>query len=148
MGVLPMFGQLVAHLIEVDCWRGDLNGARARLEQAAELSRAEDIQGMTAYALHEAQVLRTEGNPRAALAALGPVLGARSEIGITFLTVKLGFVEALEAAFALGDAAKVDELLGVIEALRPGERPPVLEAHAYRFRARQSGEEAGFATAA
>jgi predicted ATPase/class 3 adenylate cyclase len=139
--------QLLAHLIEIDCWRGNLDSARARLGEFEGLSGAEDIQGATAYALHEAQLLRIEGKPEAALAALDAVLEARSELGITFLTVKLGFVEALESASALADSAKLDELLGIIEGLRPGERPPLLEAHAYRFRARQSGEEAGFTTA-
>ena len=139
---------LLIHLIEIECWRGNLEQARSRLERSAELEDTENKEHLTTYRLHEAQVLRTEGNPRAALAALEPVLEARSELGITYLNIKLGFVEALEAAFALGDAARVDELLGIIEQLRPGERPPLLEAHAYRFRARQSGEEAGFATAA
>jgi class 3 adenylate cyclase/tetratricopeptide (TPR) repeat protein len=140
--------QLLVYLVEVECWRGNLEQARARVERAAELEVSETKEVVASYRLHQAQVLRTEGNPRAALAALEPVIEARSELGTTYLTVKLGFVEALEAAFALGDAAKLDELLGIIEALRPGERPPLLEAHAYRFRARQSGEEAGFATAA
>jgi hypothetical protein len=139
---------LLMHLIEIDCWRGNLEQARTRLERAAEFATSEHTESHTAYRLHEAQLLRAEGNPRAALTALEPVLEARSILGITFLTVKLGFVEALEAAFALGDLMKVDELLNIIESLRPGERPPLLEAHAYRFRARQSGEEAGFATAA
>jgi class 3 adenylate cyclase/tetratricopeptide (TPR) repeat protein len=147
-GTAEMNRSGLIHLVGIECWRGGLEQARGRLEQAAELAASESTESMTAYRLHEGQILRMEGNPQAALAVLEPVLDARSEIGITFLTVKLGFVEALEAAFALGDAAKVDELLGVIEALRPGERPPLLEAHAYRFRARQSGEEAGFATAA
>jgi class 3 adenylate cyclase/tetratricopeptide (TPR) repeat protein len=147
-GVAHSIENLLLHLVEVECWRGRLEEARARLERAAELKESESTESMTAYRLHEAHILRTEGKPEAALAALDAVLEARSELGITFLTVKLGFAEALEAAFALGDAPKVDELLGIIEALRPGERPPILEAHAYRFRARQSGEEAGFATAA
>jgi hypothetical protein len=45
-------------------------------------------------------------------------------------------VEALEAAFDLGDTAKVEELLESVERLRPGDRPPLLAAHATRFRAR------------
>ena len=57
--------------------------------------------------------------------------------------VKLCFVEALEAAFEAGDTAKVEELLATIESLRPGERPPLLEAHAHRFRAKLTGDEAG-----
>ena len=148
LGVAHTIENLLVHLVELECWRGNLEQARMRLERAAHLKESESTEGMSAYRLHEAHILRTEGRPEAALAALEPVLQARSELGITFLTVKLGFVEALESAFALGDAAKVDELLEVIEGLRPGERPPILEAHAYRFRARQSGEDAGFATAA
>ena len=70
-----------------------------------------------------------------------------SEMGTTFLSVKMAFVEALEAASALGDSAKVEELLGTIEALRPGERPPLLEAHAHRFRAKLTGAESGFRSA-
>ena len=67
---------------------------------------------------------------------------------MTFLTVKLCYVEALESAFALGDRAKVEELLDEIEALRPGARPPLLEAHAQRFRSKLSGDEAGYRAAA
>jgi hypothetical protein len=139
---------LLMFLVMIDCWRGNVVPARERLARTAGFGAAEAAELVTGHQMLEAQVLRTEGDARAALAALEPVLEGRSKLGITYLTVKLGFVEALEAAFALGDAAKVDELLGIIEALRPGERPPLLEAHAYRFRARQSGEEAGFATAA
>ena len=36
----------------------------------------------------------------------------------------------------------------MIESLRPGERPPLLDAHAPRFRAKLSGQEAGFEAAA
>ena len=50
-------------------------------------------------------------------------------------TVKLGLVEALEAAFrARRHEPKLEELLVIVETLRPGERPPLLEAHAHRFR--------------
>ena len=78
---------------------------------------------------------------------LEPVLGSE-EIGITYLTRKLGFVEALEAAFELGDTERLDALLVTIESLRPGERPPMLDAHARRFRAKLAGDDAGFEAAA
>jgi hypothetical protein len=137
----------LSHLIEIDCWRGDSAKARARLEECAGLREIDDNQAQTAYLLHEAQVLRTEGKPREALEPLEALLATR-ELGITFLTVKLGVVEALEAAFELGDTAKVEELLAMVESLRPGERPPLLEAHAFRFRSKLSGDEAGFERAA
>jgi hypothetical protein len=64
-----------------------------------------------------------------------------------FLTVKFGVVEALESALELGETAKVDELVALIESLRPGERPPLLDAHAHRFRGRLTGDDASFKAA-
>jgi class 3 adenylate cyclase/tetratricopeptide (TPR) repeat protein len=145
--------QLFLHLVAIDCWRGRPAEARARLERYSASRESDDIQARSAYALHEAMVLLAEGKPRAALEALEQQLSdIADELAVTYLTVKLSLVEALEAAFELGDAAKLEELLGSIEALRPGERPPLLTAHAARFRAKLasvSGEaEAGFAQAA
>jgi hypothetical protein len=57
-------------------------------------------------------------------------------------------VEALEGAFEAGDRPKLEKLLGTIEELRPGQRPPMLTAHAARFRAKLASDpaeaEAGF----
>ena len=49
--------------------------------------------------------------------------------------MKTALVEAVEFAFSLGDHTKVRELVGWIDELRPGERPPYLRAQAARFRA-------------
>ncbi len=63
--------------------------------------------------------------------------------------MKLALVEALEAAWELNDNHKLDELLGLIDVLRPGERRPLLEAHAHRFKARRTGDRGEYeATAA
>ena len=75
-------------------------------------------------------------------------LAARGDVGHTYLAVKLALVAALEAAFDLGETEKVHELLAEIEALRPGERPRLLEAHRRRFRAKLSGDAAGLEAAA
>ena len=68
--------------------------------------------------------------------------------------VKIALGEALESAFALGRLDKVEELLGAIDAIPPGKRPPSLVAHAARFRAltaaardEHDGVEQGFKTA-
>jgi tetratricopeptide (TPR) repeat protein len=132
--------------IAIDCWRGNIAEARAHLEEVAWLKDSE-IQARTGYRFHEAQVLRAEGKPREALEVLEPTL-ATDELGITFLTMKLSVVEALEAAFECGDFDRLEELLVMIESLRPGERPPLLDAHAHRFRSKLSGDEAGYAAAA
>jgi class 3 adenylate cyclase/tetratricopeptide (TPR) repeat protein len=143
---------LLVHLVEIDCWRGNFEQARSRLEQSSGLKAHESMDYSTAYRLHEAQLQRTDGSLRAAQEALEPVLGARAELGITSLGVKLGFVEALECAFELGDSDKLEDLLRIIESLRPGERPPLLDGHAARFRAKLAGDapaaERGFRRAA
>jgi hypothetical protein len=68
---------------------------------------------------------------------------ARDSQGITAQSVKLGFLHAVEGALALGDRAKVEELLEVVEALPPGLSAPFLEATAQRFRARLAGDDPG-----
>jgi predicted ATPase len=134
-------------LVLVDCARGDLARARERLETHAGLEDSDDTQVRAGYRFAEAHVLRAEGRQREALEAA--VSGIEiEELGITFLTVKLNLIEALEAAFALGDQVRVQETIDRIEALRPGERPPILEAHAHRFRAKLTGDEAGYRAAA
>jgi class 3 adenylate cyclase/tetratricopeptide (TPR) repeat protein len=127
-------------LVEIDCRRGRLGDARERLAQHVEAAHSDLAEERTTYALHEAMVLRIEGKPRAALETLETVLESRAELGISYLTVKLALVEALESAFELGDTARIETLLGMIETLRPGERPPLLTAHAARFRARLASD--------
>jgi hypothetical protein len=61
--------------------------------------------------------------------------------------VKQGLVEAVEAALALGELAKVEELLALVEAVPSGTRPPFLDAQAKRFRARLSGDASDYETA-
>ena len=138
-GMVSVVDELLLHLVEIDCWRGDAEHARSRLERS-ETKTHEAPDYRAAYLMHEALLLRTEGNVRAAQEALEPVLQARSELGISYVVVKLGFVEALECAFEVGDGDKLEELLEIIDGLRPGERPPLLEAHAARFRAKRAGE--------
>jgi class 3 adenylate cyclase/tetratricopeptide (TPR) repeat protein len=138
---------LFLHLVAIDCARGDLAQAEARLEPLAGLRKADDAQERAAYLLHEAMLLRAEEKPRAALEAIDELLATQRELAITFLTVKLGVVEALEAAFELGETTRLEELLAMVEGLRPGERPPLLDAHARRFRAKLSGDADGFAAA-
>ena len=141
-GVVPFLDHLFVNLVEIDCWKGDIEHARTRLEHCGELKMHESLDYAASYGVHEAQLLRTEGEARAAQVALEPVLESRAELSTSNLQVKLGFVEALECAFELGDTGKLEELLLLIEDLRSGERPPMLEAHAARFRAKLAGDRA------
>jgi hypothetical protein len=57
--------------------------------------------------------------------------------------VKFGFLHGLEAARALGDEQKLNELLGIVEALPPGLSAPFFEATAQRFRGHLAGADPG-----
>jgi hypothetical protein len=50
--------------------------------------------------------------------------------------VREGVVAAVEAAMALGDLARAEEMVADVEGLRPGQRSPFLDAQARRLRAR------------
>ena len=148
MGGSGIDATLTSPVVHVYCERGELEQARSWLEAMAEVITHDDIQADTGYHLAEAQTLRVEGKLTEALALATEIVATGSDLGITFLTVKLGLVEALESAFALGDADKVRELLALVEALRRGERPPLLDAQAHRFRGKLDGDEREQETAA
>jgi class 3 adenylate cyclase len=135
---------LLLPLGEVYCRRGELDRARAHLEQHDAARDSDDVQARAGYLLVRSGLLRAEGKLLEALRDAEAVIGLQEEIGITFLTVKLGYVEAMEAALALGGAGRAQELVRFIEALRPGDRPPLLEAHAHRFRAHLDDDGTGF----
>ncbi len=103
----------------------------------------------------EAEVLLGEGNAREALGAANEAIAVRAELagGLAQLAGCLAW--GLDAAFVLGDDAKVDELLALVERLPPGDSTPSLRAIGARFSARRAalkgdGETAaaGFAAAA
>ena len=49
---------------------------------------------------------------------------------------KVGWIEACEIAFEVGDQGQIEELLGEVERLPPSERTPRLVAQEARFRGR------------
>jgi hypothetical protein len=71
-----------------------------------------------------------------------PTLGLRQQ------GVKQAIVDALEAALALGDTTRADELFAFVDATPPGRRPPYLDAHIQRLRARLARDADGFDAAA
>jgi len=134
---LPEYTRLSAlSLIPLRVWRGQIDEARRLLASFPAGESSADVQTRATYRRFEAQVLRAEGRAAEALAAAEEAFALRAEQGVQAGAVKEGLVEALEAAFELGDGAKVGELLGHIEALRPGEVTPYLRAQGARFAAR------------
>ena len=123
-------------LVAVRCEQGDLVAAED-LMRAYEWARdAEQTEYKCLFTALEARLHRAQGRADEALAVAERGLALRGELPITNTGIKRNMIEALEAAFALGDLAKAEELLGDIETLRPGELTPFLRGHRARFRAR------------
>ncbi|MGH7540092.1 MAG: hypothetical protein ACRELC_03740, partial [Gemmatimonadota bacterium] len=128
-------GQLLPVAL-IHCERGELEPARALLASADTLRDSDNPQARAGYAGVEARLLRSEGHDSEALAAAERALATLGELAITDTQVKQGLVEATEAAFALRDLDKAEELLAIPEALDPGQLTPFLQANAGRLRAR------------
>lgn len=149
------FTQLYAFsLVPMRLWRGEVAEARRVFASFPDDETSEDLQTRAAVLRYRAPLLREEGRAEEALRAGEEAFAAGAELGIQTGVVKEGLVEAIEAAFALGDEPKIEELLGHIERLRPGEVTPYLAAQGARFVARlaaRRGEadraETGFAAA-
>ena len=132
----------------------DLRPARRARRGAANLldvlapRRVHRRPGQLRLLASRAALHRAEGRLREALLDGEATIETARTLGIAFQAVKRGIVEALEAAFALGESATVEELLTTIESDPTGSRPPYLDAQARRFRARLAGDAAGFRAAA
>jgi hypothetical protein len=85
-----------------------------------------------------ALVLGAEGNLEAALRSAEEAVDALSALGTRHEAVKKGFVEGLEATLQLGRVDAAEELIGRIDAMRPGELSAFLDGQRSRFRARIS----------
>jgi predicted ATPase/class 3 adenylate cyclase len=146
---------LLPSLAEVQVNRGSLTDARELLSLLARFETSVDLQERAEYGAAKAILLQAEARHDDALAAGEKAFNAREVLGVGNQAVKSGLVWAAEAALAVGNLGKVDELLAVVEQLPPGQRPPLLEAQSTRLRARVAGIrgdrevlEAGFTAAA
>jgi len=86
----------------------------------------------------EAEVLLASGRPRDALAKAEEAIAVQADLVGGLAEIIAALVAALDAALVLGDEAKVDELLALVERLPPGELTPSLRAVGARFSARRA----------
>jgi class 3 adenylate cyclase/tetratricopeptide (TPR) repeat protein len=133
----PLTGAVDIHL-----HRGEFDQARKLLARFDELSRSGDVQVAGTYNTGLAAVRLAEGNPHEALLAAERSVDARAAMGISSQEIKVGFQHALEAALALDNRDKAQELLAIIDETPPGLLPPYLSAVASRFRARLADDAA------
>ncbi len=118
------------------CERGDLDGADALLTASDMLRDSDNWQLRAGYAVVEARLLRARGRADEALAVAERALATLDELTITDAAVKEGLVEATEAALAVPDLKKAEELLSIPESRDAGELTPYLSANSARLRAR------------
>jgi class 3 adenylate cyclase/tetratricopeptide (TPR) repeat protein len=134
--------------VYVHVQRGELDEARRIFSLFSRLESSTDVQDRCTYLAATAALRLAEGRFEEALSAGSATIETAPTLGANFQGVKHGVVDALEAALALGDSAKAQQLLAFVDALSPGTRPPYLEAHAHRFRARMTRDAAGLDVAA
>jgi class 3 adenylate cyclase/tetratricopeptide (TPR) repeat protein len=142
-------------LIEIAAERGEPAEARRVLGLMSDLEGSADVQDRWGYASLTALTLRSEGRYGDALAASDEGLEALGFYGGgVSADAKIAIAEGLEAALALGRFERVETLLGRIDAIPSGRRPPSLVAQAARHRARLAAArnqheevEQGFKTA-
>jgi class 3 adenylate cyclase/tetratricopeptide (TPR) repeat protein len=139
---------LLQSALGVYCQRGELDEARQLLSQFARLEHSSDMQDRSTHLCALAALRRSEGRHEEALAAGLANLEVVPTLGLRDQGVKQAIVDALEAALALGDVARSDQLFAFVDAMPPGRRPPYLEAHVQRLRSRLARDAAGFDVAA
>ena len=124
----------MSSVLEVHVHRGQAAEAARLLSHFEPLSESADVQNRMMTVAGSAAVARAEGRLNDALR-----LGIEaSQISGTDSSqaIKQGLVEAIEAALALNERSRAEELVAAIEATPPGLRSPYLGAHALRFRGR------------
>jgi len=131
--------QLVAEcalLMQVHVSRGELDEARELLRVIEEQAVGADVALRASQTLARAQIARADGRYEVALEFAVNGFDMGRELGNRDPVVTDSFVEAVEAAFALEDLATVDELVGLADEFRPGQRSPFLDSQIARFHAR------------
>jgi tetratricopeptide (TPR) repeat protein len=129
--------------VAILCEQGDLAGAERALAAAEWARGAEQPEISSGFFATEARLLRAQGRTEDALAAAERGLELGRELSLASTRTKRNFAEAVEAALALGDLDKANELLTLVESLQPGELTPSLRAYRARFRARVDAARGG-----
>jgi class 3 adenylate cyclase/tetratricopeptide (TPR) repeat protein len=125
----------LADLMPVFLGRGLAQEARSHLESMP-IGPTENPESRASHNLARIRLLRAEGRPADALDVAQEVLTTAGRLGLTHAVIKRALVEAVECSLELGDTAKAEELLAVVQRARPGQVTPILRGHAARLAAR------------
>ncbi len=136
------FATLLTSIVPARVNRGQLAEAKASTRLFAEFEASADLQEQAQVHFAEATLLLAEGKNAEALRNAEASLETRHAMGISYEAVKESFVVAVEAALALDDVGRAEELLTLVDTLPPGRSPQFLQAHSSRFRARLAARRA------
>ena len=139
---------LLQSALDVHLRRGDFAAANRVFSMFSRLEESTDVQDLACYSGARTALRCAEGKLREALDDADATIQAIPTLGVSQQAVKQAIVEGVEAALELGDMEKVEQLLAHVESAPPGSRPPYLDAHAKRFRARLEDDAAGYEVAA
>jgi tetratricopeptide (TPR) repeat protein len=129
------FGGMLFTYATIWASRGRLDDVIRILERFGTMAASADIQERASFEVGRARLLLAQDRPTDALAAAEQAFAEREELGIAHESVKEAFVTAGEAALALRDRDKLEELVAVIDGLGAGEATHFMQAHSMRFRA-------------
>jgi class 3 adenylate cyclase/tetratricopeptide (TPR) repeat protein len=133
------FSTVASICVTVNVHKGLLDEAERWITLLEDFGTSADAQERSAHACGRARLLLAQGDPAGALEAAQTALDTREEMGVTQEYWKEPFVTAMEAALALGETARAEELLDGIDGLPPGNLPQFLRAQSLRFRGRLAG---------
>ena len=126
-------------------FRGQFEEARDLLKAIEATTDPNEVQSVAFHRGVEALLLLAEGRPSDGLVSAEIVLARRAELGLGEVAGALD--SALSAAFELGDDAKIDELLAIVEQAPPGQLTPFLRALGARCSARRAARQRDEVTA-
>jgi tetratricopeptide (TPR) repeat protein len=118
--------------------RGEVPAAREFLSRLPDAVDSENVQNRAAQQGVLAAIARAEGDAAQALKLARLALASWADLGLIARAPVDGFVEALEAAFDLGDDEAIDELLAFAEDRPRGEVLEFFDGQRLRFGARRS----------
>ncbi|TML72040.1 MAG: zinc-ribbon domain-containing protein [Actinobacteria bacterium] len=132
----PAFSNLLTMGVAVNVHRDAVDAAAELVARLEEMGSSADVQERSSYAGGQARLLLAQGRVEEALRTADGAIEGALTLGVTQEYVKELIVVAIEAALALGDLSRADELVAFVDGLPPGRSPQFLQAHSSRFRAR------------
>jgi class 3 adenylate cyclase/tetratricopeptide (TPR) repeat protein len=112
--------------------RGDVDQARMLMQLVDDFAASDDIQERASVALGRSIVARAEGRFADALAEAEETIQGRASAGRA--VAEAGVVEAVEALFTLGELDRVDQVLGELDELPPGDLSAYIGAQEARLK--------------